>query len=77
MAKKKEPNPLEPTTALLCKLGSLIVHADEYLLMGHEFDRNAFDSILDDVEVKEWIKAMNKLALLPVKRLTARRARGE
>ena len=60
---------MKPTPGLLAKLGSLVVHADEGLSEGgSNFDLMAFRSLLDEPDVKEWIKEMNALALLPVKR---------
>ena len=62
-------NPLEPTPNLLSKLGSIAVHIQEYLSqMGHPFDEVTLRSLLSDPEVKEWLEAMDELALLPVKR---------
>jgi hypothetical protein len=52
---------------LLCKLGSIVVHADEARSPGgHQFDLVALDTLLKDPEVKDWIKAMG--TLLPLKR---------
>ena len=62
---------LKPSPALLAKLGSLIVHADEYLDAagkGHPFDKNAFDALMSDPEVSAWLKSMGKLAMIPLKR---------
>lgn len=57
----------EPDLALLCKLGSIVVHADEMTEPGaHEFDHTAVRSLLADPEVKAWIKGMG--GLLPLKR---------
>lgn len=62
-------DPLQPSVTLLIKLGSAIVHADEFLSpKGHPFDKEAFMSCLNDPEVKEWIVEMTKMAFLPVKR---------
>ena len=58
---------LKPSLTLLCKLGSLIVHADEALaLKGHTFDVEAMKPLLADPEVQDWIKAMG--VYLPKKR---------
>lgn len=65
------PDPKNPSLALLSKLGSAIVHADEYLDPaghGHPFDRDTFQRLLADNEVREWLDGMHALALLPVKR---------
>ncbi len=60
---------LEPSISLLCKLGSIAVHAQELLSdNGHHFDRVALESLMADAEVKEWLSAMNSAAMLPVKR---------
>lgn len=62
-------DPFKPSVALLMKLGSAIVHADEYLSAGgHQFDRDAFASNLADPEVVAWLEAMDAQALLPRKR---------
>lgn len=65
----KKPSPLTPTQGLLSKLGSIAVHVEEMLsTTGHAFDRIALGQLLADAEVKEWLKAMASLAMLPVKR---------
>ena len=62
-------NPLKPEISLLSKLGSIAVHADEMLSpKGHDFDKIALTSLLNDPEVKAWIAAMDKMAMLPKKR---------
>ena len=60
-------DPLKPSVALLCKLGSAVVHAEELLSpKGHVLDKEALGSLLTDPEVKDWVKAMG--VYLPVKR---------
>lgn len=62
-------DPLKPSVALLVKLGSIAVHVEEMMSpKGHHFDRAALRTLLDDQEVIEWRKAMDKMAMLPVKR---------
>lgn len=62
-------DPLKPDIALLSKLGSIAVHVDECLSpLAHEFDTFAIRQLLNDEEVREWIKAMDAMALLPKKR---------
>ena len=62
-------NPLKPPASLLCKLGSIAVHVDEGLsAKGHEFDFVALKGLLEDPEVAEWLKQMDKLAFVPKKR---------
>lgn len=62
-------NALKPSTKLLVKLGSLIVHYEEAVSAdGNPFDWTVIDSLREDPEVKEWIKSMNELGMLPVKR---------
>lgn len=61
--------PLNPSPHLLCKLGSILVHVEEGMSpTGHVFDVVTLRALLDDPDVKEWMKAMDGLALLPVKR---------
>jgi hypothetical protein len=45
------------------------VHVEElWSPDGHVFDRKAIEQLLADEEVRVWIAAMNRLALLPLKR---------
>lgn len=58
-----------PPVALLCKLGSIVVHVDEAAgVGGHHFDWVAIRSLLADREVQDWIEAMSRHGLVPVKR---------
>ncbi len=62
-------DPLKPSAALLVKLGSIIVHAEELMSpSGHEYDRLAMQTAMQDAEVQEWLKAMDSMAFLPKKR---------
>lgn len=65
-------NALTPGASLLCKLGSIAVHADELLSpLGHQYDRVALEGLLKDPEVVEWIAEMDRLVMLPKKRTAA------
>jgi hypothetical protein len=62
-------DPLEPSAALLVKIGSALIHAEEYLSPDpHPLDLAAFEALMSEPEVTEWLGSMNALALLPVKR---------
>ena len=62
------------SVTLACKLASVVVHADEGLSdLGHHFDLVALRQLIDDPEVKEWLKELGPL--VPVKR--AARAEGK
>lgn len=62
-------DPLRPELPVLVMLGSALVHAEEYLSpRGHPLDRDAFHALMARAEVRDWIDAMNVLALLPLKR---------
>lgn len=62
-------NPLNPPVALLCQLTSIVVHAQEAKEPGgHELDTIALDALLQDANVNEWVAAMTKIAMAPVKR---------
>lgn len=62
-------SPLNPPASLIIKLGSALVHADEFTSPGGDsLDLHAFRSLLADPEVVDWLDAMNALAFLPVKR---------
>jgi hypothetical protein len=59
----------EVQMSLQCKLGSIVVHAEEAVSnKGHHFDVAAILALVNDPEVQEWLAAMRKLSLLPVKR---------
>lgn len=60
---------LHPDATTLAKLGSAIVHAEEFLsATGHNNDLVAFRAILSDPAIAEWLQVMTKAAMLPVKR---------
>lgn len=62
-------DPLKPSATLLCKLGSIAVHADEYTSPGgHRFDLDAIRALVNDADVRHWVNEMTKLALVPLKR---------
>lgn len=61
-------DPLKPSVTTLVKIGSLLVHYQEARDTGHAFDAIACRQLENDPEVKEWLKSMTDLALLPVKR---------
>ena len=62
-------DPLKPNPALLCKLGSVIVHADEFLSPGgHHLDETAFRMALADPDVQGWLAQMRAMAMVPLKR---------
>lgn len=62
-------DPLKPTVSLLIKLGSIARHVEEgSSSKGHHFDALAVEALLSDPEVVEWMRAADKMALLPVKR---------
>lgn len=64
-----DKKPLSPSPQLLIKLGSIIVHYQEWTSnKGHELDKSTIDALMDNEDVKEWFQEMNKLALLPLKR---------
>ena len=62
-------DPLKPSAALLCKLGSIIVHFDEtHSPDGRNLDLKMAQEGLTDPDVQEWIRQMDELAMLPKKR---------
>ena len=65
------PDKVAPTISLLCKLGSIVTHAQEALSDdGHRLDWVAMQALLNDPEVITWQKEMDLLALTPKKRMT-------
>ena len=60
---------LHPSTMLLSKVASILVHADElHGPGGHTVDLTALTIALKDPEIQTWIKEMTAMALAPVKR---------
>ena len=65
---------LQPPAGVLIKIGSALIHAQEFLEPGgHPFDKQTFDTLMADVEVVAWVEEMNALALLPKKRSDSER----
>ncbi len=64
------PTPcLNPSPALLAKLGSIVVHvAEGSSAQGHAFDWQTARQLSNDPEVVEWLSQMGKLAMIPVRR---------
>lgn len=58
------------TMSLAVKLGSLAVHIDEYLFSGggHDVDKSAIRTLLDDPEVRNHLDILQSYSLLPVRR---------
>lgn len=68
----------EPSLSLLVKLGSVIIHVQEYLGPdGHPLDRMAFENVAKDPDVKAWLEEGTDLALLPVKRDDGKPGKGK
>jgi hypothetical protein len=60
---------MHPSASLVCKLGSIAVHAEEFLSVGgHEFDKAALSALLQDSGVKAWLDSLGRMGLVPVKR---------
>lgn len=61
-------NPMKPPQALLMKLGSALVHFEEYVETDIHTDLKAAQAIMEEHDVQEWLGEMRAKALLPVKR---------
>lgn len=61
--------PMKPNQGLLMKLGSIIVHLEEYIETDIHTDLKAAQSLISDAEVVTWLKEMTAKGLLPVKRI--------
>ena len=49
--------------ALASKIASAVIHAEEMISpSSHFFDRRALESVINDPEVRTWIKALGPLA---------------
>ena len=60
--------PMKPNQGLLMKLGSIIVHLEEYIETDIHTDLKAAQALISDAEVVTWLKEMTAKGLLPVKR---------
>lgn len=60
--------PMKPNQGLLMKLGSIIVHLEEYIETDIHTDLKAAQALLEEAEVETWLKEMHAKGLLPVKR---------
>lgn len=59
----------DPGQEVLLKMGSALIHADEAMSEnGVALDEVLFRYLLAEPDVEEWLKEMDKLSLLPVKR---------
>lgn len=66
---RETTDPLKPSLALLVKLGSALVHAEEFMSpKGHPLDKTAFDDLMNNAEVKTWLSDLSAKGYLPVKR---------
>lgn len=64
-----KPYPFAIPPALAAKIGSILVHTEEGTSTdGHAFDWHAIRALLGDSEVVEWLRTLQKMALVPVKR---------
>lgn len=64
-------DPLKPSVALIAKLGSVVVHAQEaFSPNAHPLDVEAIRGLAADPEITEWLSALQKQGLVPVKRAT-------
>jgi len=62
-------NPLKPSLALLVKIGSAVVHADEFMgPTGHPLDKTAFDDLMRNAELQTWLSDLTEKGYLPVRR---------
>ncbi len=66
---------LNPSPSLLAKLGSLFVHAEEFIetansgdLKAAQFDLEAMRGLLVDPDLRQWRDEMKAMCMLPEKR---------
>lgn len=70
----QRPDPKKPNLRILARVGSIAVHMEEILSNPataatlSQFDAAAIWSLLQDSEVQAWLKQMNALGLVTVKR---------
>ena len=58
-----------PTPEVAIRMASALIHADEaFQADGHPFDRDAFYAALQADEVQAYLRELDALALLPVRR---------
>lgn len=60
---------LKPELTTLVKLGSLIVHYQEWTSpYGHPSDESAIRNLENDPQVIAWLEQMQKMTFIPLKR---------
>ena len=58
-----------PSNEILIKLSSIVIHTEEMLdSNGHSFDTITLQALLQDTDLQAWIKKLNAMGLVPVKR---------
>jgi hypothetical protein len=73
---KKKPDRYRPSPAVLIKLGSVAVHAEELVSEdGCEVDAIGIRNLMMDRDLRRWVKSMG--ALLPVKRVDRQPPKGK
>lgn len=60
---------IQPSKEVLIKLGSLVVHIEEYLSeKSSEYDKITIQALLADQDLQDWVSKLDELALVPKKR---------
>ena len=55
--------------AVCARIGSALVHAEEFMsVRGHTFDKESFNAIMNDDDIRAWLKKLDDIGLLPKKR---------
>ncbi len=68
----QKPDCLTPSRSVLSKLALTALHFDELInLVGHHlrFDKTELQKACDDPELKDWLKQMEAMLLIPKKRM--------
>ncbi len=67
--KPQRPDCLTPSSSILVKLASIVEYSDAVLEPGGRWmDRSMLDELITDPEVKDWLKQMDAMSLIPKKR---------
>lgn len=72
---KRKLECVSPPLRLLCKIASIVGHAEEFASdTGHPFDEVALRSLIGDSEVQCWMQQMRSASLAPLPRYASDRS---
>lgn len=66
---KPKLHPFKLTAALAAKIGSILVHVDEFTSSdAHQFDLATMQALIVQPDVQDWLQQLSAMSLVPKKR---------